>query len=104
MSVLLLLHRAPVLFKRDPSNLRLNEILDRLAVRTGPPRIRCPACRWEPKREDLWMCVCLYSWNTFDTGGVCPSCDRRWTETQCPKCHVWSKHEDWYARDDEEKK
>ena len=36
-----------------------------------PPRIRCLLCGWSPRKEDKW---CGHSWNTFDTGGVCPAC------------------------------
>jgi len=62
-------------------------------------RIRCPRCAWEPGPHDLWMCICLHTWNTFDTRGLCPGCGRKWTETQCLRCGEWSRHEDWY--DDE---
>jgi hypothetical protein len=61
------------------------------------PRIRCPRCGWEPERDDRWMCSCLHVWNTFDTGGVCPACARKWEATQCRRCHAWSPHRDWYA-------
>ena len=37
-----------------------------------------------------WACACLHAWNTFDTGGVCPACQRQWLETQCPQCDTWS--------------
>ncbi len=37
------------------------------------PRIRCPFCGWSPRKEDKWFCECGHSWNTFDTGGVCPA-------------------------------
>jgi hypothetical protein len=88
----------PLLFlKGDPARLRPPGTRKKRNARRKPPRIRCPACGWEPGRDDRWMCACLHSWNTFDTRGVCPECARRWTETQCPKCHAWSKHEDWYA-------
>lgn len=62
--------------------------------------IRCPACRWQPARHDLWACHpgCGHAWNTFDTRGVCPECGTHWEETQCPKCGTWSAHEDWYER------
>lgn len=41
---------------------------------TSKPRIRCPLCSWSPRKDDQWSCTCGYSWNTFDTGEVCPSC------------------------------
>jgi hypothetical protein len=64
----------------------------------GPsgPRIRCPVCGWSPGADDVWSCTCGHAWNTFDTGGVCPSCLHQWTATQCPKCKQWSAHSDWY--------
>jgi len=66
--------------------------------RTGPsgPRIRCPLCGWTPDAGSLWSCTCGHAWNTFDTGGVCPACLHQWTTTQCPVCHGWSAHSDWY--------
>jgi predicted amidophosphoribosyltransferase len=47
------------------------------------------------------MCLCLYVWNTFDTRGVCPACGREWSQTQCPRCKAWSRHEDWYTEEPE---
>jgi hypothetical protein len=90
------------LLKGDPAHLRPPKEKDRLGERIGRPRVRCPACKWEPKRDDQWTCECLHAWNTFDTGGVCPSCQRQWMETQCPQCHVWSRHADWYDDGDED--
>jgi hypothetical protein len=60
------------------------------------PRIRCPKCDWSPSKDDLWGCECGHFWHTFDTGGVCPGCIKQWESTQCPKCHGWSAHSDWY--------
>jgi hypothetical protein len=62
-------------------------------------RIRCPLCLWEPRAEDRWMCSCRHTWNTFDTGGVCPGCLKQWTMTMCLSCHAWSAHSDWYPKD-----
>jgi hypothetical protein len=71
------------------------------AARGRVPRIRCPKCLWEPERDSLWMCTCLFAWNTFETGGRCPACGKQWTETCCLRCHRWSPHLDWYADDGE---
>lgn len=60
------------------------------------PGIRCPRCRWRPRRSDRWQCRCLHVWNTFDTRGRCPACRYQWRETACLSCHVMSPHEDWY--------
>lgn len=59
--------------------------------------IKCPKCEWEPKEADLWYCTCGHVWNTFDTGGCCPKCQKRWEDTQCLKCHKFSPHLDWYS-------
>ncbi len=67
----------------------------------GKGRIRCPRCGWSPGAGDRWMCSCGAVWNTFDTGGRCPACDKLWLETQCLRCHAWSPHEDWYAEEDD---
>jgi hypothetical protein len=67
------------------------------------PRIRCPKCGWVPGRDARWMCSCLHVWNTFDTRGTCPACHEKWHDTQCLRCHAWSKHEAWYFEDDPER-
>ena len=60
--------------------------------------IYCPKCEYHPRAEDAWVCApgCGTVWNTFETGGRCPGCAKRWTETCCPACLRWSPHEDWY--------
>ena len=61
-------------------------------------RIRCPRCEWKPTKHDRWQCDpgCGHVWNTFDTHGRCPACDKQWTATSCHRCHAWSPHDDWY--------
>ncbi|MBL8913888.1 MAG: hypothetical protein JNM17_24510 [Archangium sp.] len=69
--------------------------------RDGYARIRCPKCAWRPTKESLWSCgePCWHAWNTFDTAGRCPKCDRVWLHTACLACHQWSPHLDWYEHD-----
>jgi len=61
-------------------------------------KIYCPKCGYEPTPDVLWLCQpgCGYAWHTFDTQGQCPNCFKWWKMTQCPECHVWSPHADWY--------
>lgn len=59
-------------------------------------KIMCPKCEWEPDGGAHWMCHCSYVWNTFATYGKCPKCSKVHKQTQCPKCHQQSPHEDWY--------
>lgn len=68
----------------------------------GGPRIRCPKCAWSPRQTSRWSCLpsCGTSWNTFDTRGQCPHCQRQWKVTQCLSCHAFSPHDDWYAKPD----
>jgi hypothetical protein len=65
---------------------------------TGPG-IRCPKCKWAPRAEDRWSCTCGHSWNTFDTGGICPACQYQWQITQCLRCGAWSPHSEWYSQE-----
>jgi len=65
----------------------------------GGPRIRCPKWGWSPHSEDRWQCNCRFTWNTFDTGGVCPGCLYQWKVTECLRCHKFSAHSDWYTQD-----
>lgn len=62
--------------------------------------IKCPKCEWHPNIDDKWQCSCFHVWNTFDTGGICPACKKRWEDTQCLKCKKWSPHLDWYSNYD----
>ena len=73
---------------------------ERLGAGDRGPRIRCPKCGWEPRAEDRWQCACLHVWNTFDTRGRCPACERQWRMTQCLRCEVLSRHDDWYEEPD----
>jgi hypothetical protein len=82
----------------DPLEREAEDEIESTNVDGGGSRIRCPVCGWAPAAEDRWVCECGHQWNTFDTGGVCPSCLLKWAFTCCPACHLWSPHSDWYAK------
>jgi len=89
-------------FQTEPTHMQASTVLDpetseSIADGTGGPFIRCPKCGWTPRPEDRWRCSCGHSWNTFDTGGVCPRCRYQWKITKCLRCKEWSAHSDWYA-------
>ena len=75
----------------------LTEPLGKLGIGSGGARIRCPECRWVPRRSDRWQCVCSHLWHAFDTRGRCPECSNPWHVMQCLKCAKWSAHAAWYA-------
>ena len=86
---------------RDPVpeeelTLRISRAVD---FRARGGTIRCPKCRVMPGVEEWWLCVCGHRWNTFETGGICPSCRHRWRVTKCAHCHEVSPHADWYLED-----
>jgi hypothetical protein len=68
-------------------------------------RIRCPKYEWEPDGKPYWRCSCGTRWDTFSTGGRCPTCQKVWEDTQCPNgpggCRQWSPHLNWYEHLDE---
>lgn len=84
---------------RQPAHIRhiLNPNQPRQRKPDPMPGIECPGCRMHPDMSELWRCSCGYTWNTFKTGGQCPGCSKRWENTQCPSCHQWSPHPDWYT-------
>ena len=59
----------------------------------------CPACDSAAPVGDHWMCdSCDTNWNTFDTQGVCPTCNKQYLNTSCPTCGKSSLHEQWYLK------
>jgi hypothetical protein len=59
--------------------------------------VRCPLCGWIPRTKYRWFCECGHAWNTFDTRGICPGCQRQWQVTACPQCGEMPAHDQWYA-------
>lgn len=94
-----------MLLKRDlpeqPPSEEAPPSVDDADVGGKRPRIRCPRCRWQPRKDSRWLCnKCNTSWNTFDTRGLCPGCNHQWIHTACLDCHAWSRHVDWYEKSD----
>jgi hypothetical protein len=63
--------------------------------------VSCPFCGWKPQEGDLWVCdECKTKWNTFQTHGKCPGCDKQFIDTQCKKssggCGQVSLNVEWY--------
>lgn len=83
--------------KRRPDSLVVSKVEDDDDHKWGRRRVRRPRCAREPGRDDLWSCLCLHSWNTFDTGSPCPACGRQRAETQCLRCREWSRHASWHG-------
>ena len=72
-------------------------VRDDLGIGSSKGRIRCPECRWEPRKSDRWQCVCSHLWHAFETRGRCPECSSRWHVMQCLRCEAWSAHDAWYS-------
>ena len=85
----------------DPSIV--DEPLRLAGLRSRAPLVRCPRCRYRPRRRDRWVCrpSCGTVWNTFATRGRCPGCGLQWAVTACPACHEISPHLAWYEPADD---
>jgi len=60
--------------------------------------ISCPKCGWQPDETSQWICDhCNFSWNTFETDGICPNCSHDHDYTQCLElaCKGWSDFDSW---------
>ncbi|MCA9607802.1 MAG: hypothetical protein KC619_19470 [Myxococcales bacterium] len=81
----------------EPDGERDADVDDEAGDRGEEPRIRCPRCRWVPRRGDAWMCYCGCEFHTFETAGRCPDCGFQYRETMCLACERWSPHLAWYT-------
>jgi Zn-dependent protease len=56
----------------------------------------CPNCRTAPPRGAFWQCrLCGESFDTFETGAVCPNCSAHHATTTCMDCGESSAVSDW---------
>jgi len=93
-----MLRNSAAVFESVDSRHRAHLALYHKGQLMSTARIFCPKCTYAPRPTDRWVCVtsCGCHWNTFDTGGQCPSCHKQWHETCCPACVQWSPHDAWY--------
>lgn len=69
--------------------------LEKLPRRAG---FACPSCRTSPPLGDFWKCnKCSTSFDTFQTGGVCPQCSATFDQTTCLDCRQKSPIAQWQA-------
>jgi Zn-dependent protease len=67
--------------------------LEKLPRRSG---FACPSCRTAPPIGAYWKCSkCGSSFDTFQTGGVCPQCSATFDKTTCLDCRRQSPIAEW---------
>jgi len=58
----------------------------------------CPNCGSKPAVGPHWRCAqCQKSFDTFDSGAVCPWCNAQFSNTMCIDCQKTSPMREWMA-------
>ena len=72
--------------------------LKMVRLNSGPKHrdYACPACGTNPPMAALWGCTCGAMYDTFATGGACPSCGSAFPTTQCTSCGARYPITQWY--------
>lgn len=67
--------------------------LEKIPRRTG---FACPSCHTAPPLGLFWTCnQCSTRFDTFETGGICPSCATRFSNTMCLDCRHKAPIAEW---------
>ena len=67
--------------------------LEKIPRRLG---LACPACHVAPPLGPFWTCnKCATRFDTFETGGICPSCSQRFDKTTCLDCRQQAPIAEW---------
>jgi Zn-dependent protease len=67
--------------------------LEKLPRRQG---FACPSCKTAPPVGSFWKCnLCGTQFDTFETGGVCRNCSKRFETTTCLDCRRQSPIANW---------
>jgi Zn-dependent protease len=78
-------------FKNARALLRI----ERLPRRDG---FACPSCGTHPPVGANWRCAgCKQTFDTFDSGAVCPHCGSQFPNTMCGECHKMHPIGEWSA-------
>jgi Zn-dependent protease/DNA-directed RNA polymerase subunit RPC12/RpoP len=58
----------------------------------------CPTCKTSPPMGDYWKCgKCGHSFDTFQSGAVCPYCGTQYPVTRCLDCGHQHPMQEWAA-------
>ena len=69
--------------------------IEKLPRREG---FACPNCGAKPPVGALWRCAeCKQTFDTFETGAVCPSCGSHFPNTMCGDCQQTHPISEWMA-------
>lgn len=56
----------------------------------------CPNCKAKPPLGPHWRCAqCKKTFDTFESGAVCPWCNSQFPNTVCMECHQAKPMRDW---------
>jgi len=56
----------------------------------------CPNCKAKPPLGPHWRCAqCKKTFDTFESGAVCPWCNGQFPNTMCMECHQARPMRDW---------
>jgi Zn-dependent protease len=80
------------------SGFKQAQVLSRLAKLPRREGFACPACKMAPPIGEVWQCArCGQSFDTFQTGGVCPHCGSRFDVIRCGECGTLHPMHEWHA-------
>jgi hypothetical protein len=74
------------------------QALQRYAALPRRDEFSCPSCKASPPRGAFWACLpCRITFDTFETGAVCPRCNTAFARTACPNCGISTSYTDWIS-------
>jgi Zn-dependent protease len=71
------------------------KVLRSLELAPRHPHATCPTCHEHPPVGSFWGCPCRARFDTFATGGICPSCGRLHIVATCLLCFEQAPLPNW---------